>query len=96
MAEVRIHAGADADYCEAYIWYYRQSEEAAGRFEAEFQEALDRIRRHPANWAVYDATRWFVTLKKFPFHVIFRLKGEVIWVVALAHGSRDPDYWRGR
>jgi len=77
-------------------WYCRQSEDAAERFEAAFQDALDRIRRHPENWAVYDATHWFVTLKKFPFHAIFRLEDETIWVVALSHGSRDPDYWRGR
>jgi len=81
---------------EGYLWYYRQNPPAADRFESGFQEALDRIRKDPRWWAIYDDTHRFVRIKDFPYHVIFRPEGETIWVVAVAHDSRNPDYWRGR
>ena len=35
-------------------------------------------------------------LKKFPYTLVYRVQGEVISVVAVAHQSREPGYWVGR
>ena len=96
MADLRTHADADADYVEAYLWYFRQDRGVANRFESEFEEALEKIRSDPDWWAVYDEQHRFVRVKGFPYHVIFRCEDETIWVVAVAHDRRAPDYWRGR
>ncbi|HMN46589.1 MAG TPA: hypothetical protein PKE27_18580 [Povalibacter sp.] len=37
--------------------------------------------------------RHFV-LRKFPFSVVYAVAGDMIYIVAVAHGSREPDYWR--
>jgi toxin ParE1/3/4 len=96
MAELHIHGAADADYVEGFVWYCERDPANAERFEAAFQEALVRIRDDPEWWAVYDQAHRFVRVKGFPYHVIFRPSERDIWVVAVAHDSRDPDYWRGR
>ncbi len=35
-------------------------------------------------------------LKHFPYTLAYRVKGGVITVMAVAHQSREPGYWRGR
>ena len=40
--------------------------------------------------------RGAVALTSFPYHVVFRVGGRGIEIVAFAHASRRPDYWRDR
>jgi plasmid stabilization system protein ParE len=35
-------------------------------------------------------------LKRFPYTLIFRVQGESVRVIAIAHHSRHPGYWAGR
>ena len=35
-------------------------------------------------------------LKQFPFSLIFVNRADYVWVVAVAHGSRRPGYWKNR
>jgi toxin ParE1/3/4 len=35
-------------------------------------------------------------LKHFPYTLVYRVKGTVISVIAVAHQSREPGYWTGR
>jgi hypothetical protein len=37
--------------------------------------------------------RHFV-LARFPFSIVYALTGDVVYIVALAHGSREPEYWK--
>ena len=34
--------------------------------------------------------------KRFPYTLVFRLQGDVVRVLAIAHQSRAPEYWVGR
>lgn len=35
-------------------------------------------------------------LKDFPYTLVYRVQGEDITVMAVAHQSREPGYWVGR
>lgn len=35
-------------------------------------------------------------MRRFPYSVVYHLSGEVIRVIAVAHQSRRPGYWRGK
>ena len=35
-------------------------------------------------------------LKRFPYTLVYRVAGETITVIAVAHQSREPGYWGGR
>ena len=37
-----------------------------------------------------------MNLKVFPFYVAYVVEGELVWVLAIAHGYRRPGYWRKR
>ena len=34
--------------------------------------------------------------KRFPYTLVFRMTGDVLRVLAIAHQSRAPEYWVGR
>jgi mRNA-degrading endonuclease RelE of RelBE toxin-antitoxin system len=38
--------------------------------------------------------KWRV--KRFPYYLIYKLKGGEIFVLAVAHASRKPGYWENR
>lgn len=67
----------------------------------EVGRVLDLILRHPGIGspvprvrAEYGTRR--VPLRRFPYFVVYREQGEEIQVVAVAHASRKPGYWRHR
>jgi toxin ParE1/3/4 len=35
-------------------------------------------------------------LKRFPYTLAYRVYGQLITVLAVAHQSREPGYWEGR
>ena len=45
--------------------------------------------------AVDEHLRHFV-LKRFPFSVVYAATDELVYIMAVAHGSREPGYWRAR
>jgi hypothetical protein len=37
-----------------------------------------------------------MNLRVFPYYIPYIIRGEMLWVLAVAHGSRKPEYWIGR
>ena len=40
--------------------------------------------------------RKFTLGDKFPYSIVYAALGEVLFILAYAHGSRRPGYWRTR
>ncbi|HEX8818104.1 MAG TPA: type II toxin-antitoxin system RelE/ParE family toxin [Terriglobales bacterium] len=93
---VELLEGAAADYDAAFDWYLARSPEAALAFDMEFERALGEIARAPERWALgaYQTRRFL--LRRFPYLVIYREHRDAVLVVAVAHTSRKPGYWRDR
>jgi toxin ParE1/3/4 len=67
----------------------------------EFREAvltaIDEIRKNPSLGGPYKRTGFrHFPLQRFPWVLYYRDLDDRIWFVAIAHGSRRPDYWRDR
>jgi len=94
---VDLHDEASAEYDAAFDWYLQRSPDAALKFDAEVEHALSQIVEAPRRWALgTHSTRKFL-LRQFPFILIYleRPSG-VIQIVAVAHTSRRPGYWKDR
>jgi len=93
----RFHSEASAEYDAAFDWYLQRSPDAALQFDAEVDRALAEIIAAPRRWAEGPhSTRRFL-LRRFPFTLIYREQtaGE-IQILAIAHTSRKPGYWKQR
>ncbi|HMB83483.1 MAG TPA: type II toxin-antitoxin system RelE/ParE family toxin [Terriglobales bacterium] len=94
---VEFHEEAAAEYDAAFDWYLEQSPDAALKFDAEVDRALAHIIQAPQRWTAGPySTRRFL-LRQFPFTVTYRqLTSAHIQILAIAHTSRRPGYWKGR
>lgn len=97
MDNLLIAAAAEEEYTESLKWYAERSLRAADGFEAAFEQALESIAAHPERYPLCDDRHRFFLLKRYPFQIIYRRTSEDRWlVVAVAHTSRRPGYWRYR
>ena len=86
---------------EAAAWYEIALPGLGARFISAFEHALDLLGETnpplmPVQGDAGDLGAQKLLLHKFPFSVIVKQMEHTIIVVALAHHSRRPGYWRSR
>ena len=65
-------------------------------FIAEFSRAIELLRGHAKLGARWRGELRRLPLRRFPYNIVYHESQSVLRVVALAHQSRMPGYWRGR
>jgi plasmid stabilization system protein ParE len=96
LIKVSFHPEAVEEVETARRWYAERSPLAARAFLAELNLAVERVRETPERWPRYTKGVRRYVLPRFPFTMIYRKKGEVVEVVAVAHHRRKPGYWKSR
>lgn len=92
-----IRAKARQELLDATRWYLTDGGPGvAEQFERAVQRALRLLAFMPSlGRPSYPGVRtWH--LKDFPYTLVYRVSGDVIVVLAVAHQSRAPGYWAGR
>lgn len=93
---VKLHPEAVIEAREARAWYAQRSPTAATRFLFELDRAIDEIAQHPNRWPTHlHGTRRY-RLRRFPFLMVYRVRDDVVEVIACQHARRRPGYWRDR
>jgi len=95
-AAVRFHPAAAQEAESTYDWYAARSPEAALGFREELVRAIAAIGTSPRTWPRYGSRARRYVFPRYPFSVVYILRGEDIEIVAVAHGRRRPGYWRSR
>ena len=80
----------------AFDWYHERSPHAAHAFLEELDHAISRVCEAPERWPEYGTSCRRYIFPRFPFQLIYRFKSNVVQIVAVAHGRRRPNYWKGR
>lgn len=96
MAEVSLHAAAEAEYVAALDWYLARSPRAASRFEATVERAVNFIALFPEACPLVDGQYRYCALRRYPYGLVYRVDGDKVRVVAVAHGRQLPGYWTER
>ena len=93
---VEFHPLAADEAQAAERWYRERNETASVRFQRELDRAIERISERPETGSPYLSNTRRVLLRRFPFFIVYRVRGGVLEIVAVAHGRRRPGYWRAR
>jgi plasmid stabilization system protein ParE len=93
---VSFHPAAFAELLAAHDWYLARSTTAAAEFVDEIERAVSRIQEAPERYPETRHQRRRFVLLSFPFAVVYRLTPTHIEILAVAHHSRRPGYWRSR
>jgi toxin ParE1/3/4 len=97
VKKIEFHDEAAAEYDASFDWYLEQSPDAARRFDVEVEHAISQIKKVPLAWATAPLNTRRYLLRRFPFLLIYREQPpDLIQVIAVAHTSRRPGYWKMR
>lgn len=65
-------------------------------FKKEIKKSIHRIVEYPSAWpSITEDIRKYV-LHKFPFKILYSIEKNHIYIIAIAHQHRRPDYWIDR
>jgi plasmid stabilization system protein ParE len=89
---------ATAELIDAVRWYEQHRAGLGAELFDAIVETINLIRTHPEIGAPRATTRLSRQLRvnRFPYNVVYRVRDDDVYVVAVAHTSRRPDYWKHR
>ena len=93
---VVILGEAEREFAES-VAYYESKEAGLGwRFRTEVVETVAWIERNPELPRLRPKGYRRRNLQAFPHYIAYITRGETIWIVAIAHSHRRPEFWLGR
>ena len=96
MKQIVIDSEAEIELSDSVSFYERRESGLGLEFERAAREAVQTIQadpeRHPFD---NDGTRRLV-MERFPSVIHYIDLPNTIWILAFAHTSRKPGYWRRR
>lgn len=96
MKPVLFDEAADLEMREAALFYENRSSGLGKEFTSAVESAVRQIQEAPHRWPRRTrSTRRFL-LVNFPYSVVYLDQPGQIWIVAVAHASRNPRYWLSR
>jgi len=96
MPKVIFHPAVAIEVKASYEWYQNRSKGLGEDFLSELESAYQTIIELPDTWPKFNIYYRRFLLGKFPFSVIYRENENSIFVVAVMHNSRKPNYWKDR
>jgi plasmid stabilization system protein ParE len=93
---VSVLPQAANEFAEAVGYYEQQQPGLGGRFRDEVGRHIRWISEHAEIPRVRPGGYRRVNLRVFPHFIAYLVKADTVWVLAIAHGHRKPEYWIGR
>ncbi len=96
--KLRVHRLAVVEIDHEVDYYEERQPGLGNELENEIESALRRILRFPESAPQWKdrPDRRLAVLDRFPFTIPYQIMGDEIVVLALAHTSRRPGYWKRR
>ncbi len=96
MLEITLHENADEEFKSAIRFYESRQAGLGETFFHRVSEGFDLILAQPfAGQVSFDDYRRRL-IRQFPYSIVYRVESDRIYVLAVAHWSRSPSYWKTR
>ncbi|MFQ5644947.1 MAG: type II toxin-antitoxin system RelE/ParE family toxin [Thiogranum sp.] len=93
---VKFHSAVINEADAAFGWYAQRSLLAARAFTQELNHSVEIVQEDPDRWPRFGTRARRYVMPRFPFSLIYRLKGQEVEIIAIAHHKRKPGYWHSR
>jgi hypothetical protein len=91
-----FHPEARAEFFAA-VEYYEECEPGLGaEFAVEVHSIIKNIISFPNAWPMLAENIRRSQTRRFPYGIIYAFEEGVIYILAVMHLHRDPDYWQDR
>ncbi len=92
----RLHPEADAEFLDGVRHYAGISHELGNRFYDEVSGLLRAACAYPYRHRLFDPPVRRVLAHDFPYAVLYAVKADCVFVVAVMPLKRRPGYWKHR
>ena len=96
MVKFKYDRRAERELEEAVDYYQERSQHAASNFLRDYESSLDYILNFPEGTPIKEKLVRPKSLLDFPFTIQYMFNNNIVYIVAVAHQSRHPDYWKDR
>ncbi len=93
---VRVRPLAQADLAVGVVWYESAQAGRGAAFAASVQAVIDTAAATPRRYPIAEGDIREAAVPGYPYCVYYRVRGNLLIVLAIYHQSRDPSGWRGR
>ena len=94
--EVKFNELAVMEMNDAIAYYELQYSGLGAAFKVEIKKAVNRIIKYPKAWPIVDEDIRKYILHKYPYNVYYSLEKDHLYIIAIAHQHRKPNYWIDR
>lgn len=96
MRRLKFHPAARIELQEASDYYESKTAGKGSNLLDEIDTVTDRIVRYPLAAPAAGRGARIIPVKDFEYQLVYKIKGDLITIVAVMHKRRRPGYWKGR
>ena len=91
-----FHPEAEEEFLNAIDYYEEHKFGLGSEFAIEVHSTIENIISFPTAWPLleYDIRRCLT--RRFPYGIIYSIEKDLIFILAVMHLHREPEYWKSR
>jgi plasmid stabilization system protein ParE len=93
---VRFLEPAQVEFDEAVAYYESREGKLGSQFAEEVKQSIERILKYPEAWSPLSPRTRRCLTPRFPYGVVYQVRGNVLLIVAVMHLQREPATWKSR
>lgn len=91
---VKFLAPAQAEFVEAVSYYESQRQGLGSQFAEEVKRTIQRVVQFPEAWAPISRRTRRCRTNRFPYGIIYQVRGDTLLIVGVMHLHREPQAWK--
>ena len=91
-----FHTEAQAEFYEAINYHETCEQGLEEDFSMEVFLAIQHVVNYPSAWPVLEDDVRRCLVNRFPFGILYSIEQGEVFILAVMHLHRDPDYWKHR
>ncbi len=91
-----FHPEAAQEFEEAVAYYESRATNLGIDFYKEVLKAIQRTTSYPLMWRKIEGEIRCCLVHRFPYGILYSLESEEIFILAIMHLYREPNYWKHR
>lgn len=94
--ELKLHPLAQKEIRDAIAYYEKQELGLGRRFRHCVYSKIDTLQSFPQRAARVFGPFRRLMITRFPYGIVYKIDGNLLIIIAIAHQNRKPNYWHDR
>ena len=91
-----FHPEAMSEFISAIVYYDNSKPGLGADFAIEIHSAIENVATFPMGWPILADGLRRCLVHRFPYGIIYSRENDSIFILAVMHLHRDPEYWQTR